>query len=132
MGSNKESIEQFGTRAPGVITDPGDAGAIEASGSGCVPIISAGAETRTLASPSRLGQEITLYFQTDGGNVVVTAADEINVTGNNTITLTTVDESITFRSVWIGDGFQWRVAWNDLNGADNGGTSDIGIGLSTV
>ena len=35
------------------ITDPGDAGAIPVTGSGQVALVSAGAETRTLAAPAR-------------------------------------------------------------------------------
>ena len=50
----------------GTIPDPGDAGAIPVAQSGYVPIVTAGSETRTLAIPTFVGQELLLFIKTDG------------------------------------------------------------------
>ena len=55
-----------------VIADPGNAGAITVTESGHCPIVTTGAETRTLAAPSYAGQLLSLAMKTDGGDCVVT------------------------------------------------------------
>jgi hypothetical protein len=95
------------------ITDPGDAGAIGVNRSGSVSLVTAGAETRTLAIPTAIGQTITLYFQTDGGDCVVTVASAINAAGNTVITLNDANDSITLRGVHTGAALAWRVIVND-------------------
>lgn len=95
------------------ITDPGNGGAIAVTHSGSCSLVTAGAETRTLAAPTAIGQIITLYFQTDGGDCVITAASAINKAGNTVITFDTVDESITLIGVHNGAALAWRVLAND-------------------
>jgi hypothetical protein len=56
------------------IADPGNAGAIPVTNGGHVAIVTAGAETRTLAAPSAAGQELLVYMKTDGGDCVITVA----------------------------------------------------------
>ena len=102
------------------ITDPGDAGAIAVTRSGTCPLVTAGAETRTLAIPSFAGQQISLAFKTDGGNCVVTVASGVNVTGNNTLTFDNAGEHILLAAIEVGAALVWRVVAND------------GVGLSTV
>jgi len=119
---------------PGIqtsITDPGDAGAIPVDkGSGTCALVSVGADTRTLAIPSFLGQRLTLTHKTDGGSVAVTVASRINYIGNTIITLTDANDSITLRAIHTGSALRWQVAWDDLKGADNGASSDLGASLS--
>lgn len=96
------------------IADPGDAGAIPVTGEGQIPIVTAGAETRTLADPTIPGQQLLLYFIDDGGDCVITAASAINQTGNNTITFSA--EGAVIQLVGIEDAaasFEWRVVHND-------------------
>lgn len=95
------------------ITDPGNAGAIVVTRSGTCPIVSAAAETRTLAIPTFVNQMLTLYFKTDGGDCVVTVAQAINVAGNTTITLNDVNDSIQLVGVYNGTALRWRVSQND-------------------
>jgi hypothetical protein len=102
------------------ITDPGDAGAVPAVASGTCAIVTEGAETRTLAIPTFLGQQICLCFQTDGGNAVVTVASAVNQTGNNTLTFADAGDEITLKAVQNGAALAWRVVSND------------GVALSTV
>lgn len=105
---------------PDAITDPGNAGAIPVTKSGYCALVSAGAETRTLAAPSFIGQHIVLYFKTDGGDCVVTCSTTINETGNNTITFDNTGEAISLFAVEEGANLRWRCAVAD------------GAGLTTV
>lgn len=96
-----------------LIADPGNAGAIPVIRSGCVPLVSTGAETRTLAAPSFAGQQLSLAFKTDGGDVVLTCASGLNQTGNNTITFNDAGDVVTLLAIEVGSNLRWRVQLND-------------------
>ncbi len=102
------------------IADPGDGNAIAVTASGYVPLVTGGAETRTLAAPTFVGQEIVLYMKTSGGNCTVTIATTINETGNNTIIFANTGEAVRLFAVEEGATIRWRMATAD------------GAGLSTV
>lgn len=102
-----------GYTVPPAVADPGNAGAIPVTGSGYCPIVTAGAETRTLAAPTFVGQEIHLYMKTDGGDAVITCATGVNQTGNNTITMNDAGDSILLRAIESGSNKRWRVVVND-------------------
>ena len=93
---------------------------LEGKSGGVCNLKSAGAETRTLAAPSREGHIVTLGFDTDGGDCVVTVATAINQTGNNTLTFADAGDEITLRAIRKANIPVWRVASND------------GVALSTV
>lgn len=95
------------------IADPGDAGAIAVTGSGSCALVTAGAETRTIAIPSYKGYTVNLYLDTDGGDCVITAASAINQAGNNTITLDDAGDWISLRAISVGGTLAWRVVAND-------------------
>lgn len=97
---------------PATIADPGNAGAIPVSASGRVPIVSAGAETRTLAVPTIIGQRLLIYMKTDGGDCVITSAAAINATGNNTITLNDAGDAIELVAIENGANLRWVVGFN--------------------
>ncbi|MEP0846061.1 MAG: DUF2190 family protein [Phycisphaerae bacterium] len=103
-----------------VIADPGDGEAIPVDDSGSCQLVTAGAETRTLAAPLRVGQLLALSMKTDGGNCVVTAAAAVNETGNNTLTFDNTGEVIILVGIEEGASKVWRVVAND------------GVGLTTV
>ena len=102
------------------ITDPGDAAAIPVTQSGTVAIVTAGAETRTLAAPTYVGQELVLYMKTDGGDCVVAIATAVNQTGNNRATFNDAGDVLVLRAIESGANLRWRVVAND------------GVTLSTV
>jgi hypothetical protein len=81
--------------------------------SGHCPIVTAGAETRTLAAPSYTGQMLSLGMKTDGGDCVVTCVTGVNQTGNNTITMNDAGDSILLVGIESGANKRWRVAYND-------------------
>lgn len=95
------------------IADPGNAGAIPVTGNGSCPIVTAGAETRTLAIPTFEGQMLSLVMKTDGGDGVITSAQAINQTGNNTITMNDAGDVIVLIGVQVGAALRWRVVVND-------------------
>lgn len=95
------------------IADPGASGAIPVTATGRVPIVTAGAETRTLAAPTFAGQELLVYMKTDGGDAVITCATAVNQTGNNTITMNDVGDSLRLHAIESGSSLRWRVVCND-------------------
>jgi len=95
------------------IADPGDGEAIPITASGTVAIVTEGAETRTLAAPSFVGQELLLYMKTDGGDAVITCATGINQTGNNTITMNDAGDTLRLVAIEVGANRRWRVVVND-------------------
>ena len=103
------------------IADPGDGVAIPVIDSGNIQIVTAAAETNTLAAPSAEGQELLLVCKTHAvGDRVVTVATLVNQTGNNTLTFGAAGDTILLKAMNIGDVVLWRVAYND------------GVALSTV
>lgn len=95
------------------ITDPGNAGAIPVTANGVCNLTSAGAETRTLAIPTFVGQRLTLCLDTDGGDCVVTVASAFNQAGNTTITLNDAGDTINLVGATIGGSRRWRIVNND-------------------
>jgi len=95
------------------IADPGDAGAIPVVSSGRCNIVTAGAETRTLAIPTFEGQTLLLNMKTDAGNAVITAASAINATGNNTITFADTSDTLLLVGINNNGTLAWRVVSSD-------------------
>lgn len=106
-------LEPKGQPTTAAIADPGHAGAIAVTNSGTCPLVSAGAETRTIAAPTFAGQRIVLACKTYVGNIVVTASAAINQTGNTTITLNGAGDFIELVGVELGGAKVWRVSAND-------------------
>jgi len=105
----------------GTIADPGDGGDIPVTGDGVCPIVTTGVDdTRQLAIPSYIGQEITLCLNTDAGDAVITVASAVNQAGNNTLTAADAGDEITLKAISIAAALAWRVVSND------------GVALSTV
>lgn len=98
---------------PDAITDPGNAGAIPVTKSGYCPLVTAGAETRTLGAPTFIGQRLQLHLKTDGGDCVVTCSTTINQTGNNTITFNDAGDCIELVAKENGSNLRWSLVFND-------------------
>ena len=96
------------------IADPGDAGAITVDRNfGVVKMVSAGAETRTLAAPTHAGVVCTLMCKTYVGNIVVTVASAYDQAGSTTITFNTAGDFVVLQSVPLGAAYVWRVVGFD-------------------
>ena len=91
------------------IPDPGNGGALPVSQCGIVSLVSAAAETRTLADPVRSGLLLGLAFKTDGGDCVVTAASDVTMSsGDDVMTFADAGDFVLLMSIAVGTGFKWR------------------------
>lgn len=103
----------IGSGKDDLLTDLGDGNAIPIAKSGHLPLVSGGAETRTIADAAIAGLTLDLYFKTDGGDCVITAASPVNQTGNTIMTFADVGDHIRLTSIEDGSDFEWRVVAND-------------------
>lgn len=94
------------------IDDPGDGEAIPVTVSGYIDIVTAGAETRSLPAPTFKGQQLLASFKTDGGDCVVTVANAINTTGNNTVTLNDAGDWLLLQAYTSGSTLKWGLVTN--------------------
>jgi len=94
------------------ISDVASGAAIPVTASGKVEIVTAAAETRTLAVPTFIGQQLLLSMKTDNGDCVVTVADPHIDGTNNTITFNDVGDTVLLVAGISGAGFVWRLAFN--------------------
>lgn len=93
--------------------DPGDGKIIAVERQlAILELVSEDAETRTLANPERAGLWFTLRMKTDGGDVVVTAANGLNVAGNTTATFADVGDQLAMVSVSHTTGYRWEILVN--------------------
>ena len=97
-----------------VLNDPGNAKTITVTQDlQLCELVSVGAaETRTLTDPTKPGIRFTLRMKTDGGDVVVTAAHGLNVTGHTTATFADVGDLIDMVSVTHTTGYRWEILTN--------------------
>jgi len=104
-----------------IVNDPGDAATITIDRNpAVVELVTATAETRTLADPAGPGVTCVIVLKTDGGDCVVTASSAINQTGNTVLTFGDVNDSVQLYSIQDGSGtFAWRIAGNDTVAASS-------------
>lgn len=101
------------------ITDPGDAGAIPVTASGHVLLVSAAAETRTLAAPLAVGQHLRMIFKTDGGDIVLTCSTGLDAgTGRTTYRFQNAGEFLELAACQSGNNIRWRIIGGDLGVAN--------------
>lgn len=99
------------------IVDPGDAGAIVADRNPMyVPLVSAAAETRTLARPTKVGDIVILFFKTDGGDITLTVTGGFNEAADTTLTFANAGEFAMFVSCYDGTNYLWRQVSNSFIG----------------
>tara|TARA_R110000824_G_scaffold106600_2_gene251907 strand:+ start:430 stop:813 length:384 start_codon:yes stop_codon:yes gene_type:complete len=99
---------------PVKLGDPGNGGRIGPAGESYVYLVTGGAETRKLTDPIYAGQILDLFFETDGGNCVITADSAINQAGNTIMTLADAGDHIRLIGGRDGAGDkEWRVVAND-------------------
>ena len=100
-------------RAPKGMADPGNAGTIRVSEDLQIcEMVSAAAETRTLANPTKPGIRFVLRLFTDGGDVTVTAANGLNVTGNTSAVFADASDMLSLVSVTHTSGYRWEIETN--------------------
>lgn len=103
-------------RAPKQMADPGNTKTILVTEDLQIcEMVSAAAETRTLANPTKAGLRFVLRLLTDGGDVTVTAANGLNVTGNTSAVFADAGDLLSLVSVTHTTGYRWEIEVN--NGA---------------
>lgn len=116
MGAHKTTFDLHSSAL--VHKDPGNAGTITPDrGLGIVNLVSAAAETRTLARPTREGTIYTLAMHTDGGNVTVTVTGGYNEAGTTSYVFTDAGQFATFVAINVGGTLAWRKVGDSLSGA---------------
>ena len=100
-------------RANWKLPDPGDAGALPNTKSGSVALVSAAAETRTLARPSKVDLQLLLYLNTDGGDITLTITGGYDVGGSTSIVMGTVGGYVMLRAVEEGTTKRWQIMGYD-------------------
>lgn len=95
------------------VPDPGNAGAISRSETGACQLVSAGAETRTLAAPLWEGQLLSLICQTYVGDIVVTVSAGVNAAANTVMTFGVHSDLIILIGLRVQGTLAWRVLLND-------------------
>lgn len=103
----------FAQGAVETVTDPGDAGTITPPTNGAnfsVAIVTAGAETRVMGTPTRLGQRAIIRFLTDGGNfTMANASGWRGFVDSTTVTFDDAGDAIELVAVGTGAATDWRV-----------------------
>lgn len=98
------------------VRDPGASGTIQPIGSPAFCAVkTAAAESRVLARPTTIGQECTVILDTDGGDLTITQSGggDIDVSGNDTATLSAPGEFVSFIAISVAGVLTWRVNGND-------------------
>jgi hypothetical protein len=98
---------------PGLIQDPGPAGAIPVTITGTCTITTAGVEARTIDDPAYAGQRIVLVLSVAGGALTVTATNPVNVAGHTALDASAAGATVELVGVQIGADLRWRVAFLD-------------------
>ena len=99
-------------RVPKSMIDPGDAGTIRVTEDlQILEMVSATAETRTLAAPTKSGIRFALRLMTDGGDVVVTTPNGFNNAGENKATFGDASDMLNLISVETATlgTFRWQI-----------------------
>jgi hypothetical protein len=109
----RRALDAAGAGSVLQVADPGDAGAIPVTHSASVGLTTAGAETRTVAVPTFIGQKLNLYLDVDGGNCVITFASGINQIGNTIATGADAGDHLSLEAIEIGAAKAWRIVAND-------------------
>ena len=93
--------------------DPGASGTITVTKNfELYELVSAAAETRTLAAPTRGGIYCIIRMKTDGGDITMTAAATLNVAANNTAVFADVGDQLVLISVSASSGYRWEIVVN--------------------
>lgn len=108
MSAHRALFDLF--RAPFLMTDPGSGGTITVNRDcAVIPVITAGAEARTLAQPTKAGLRCMVVIDTYVGACTLTVTGGYNQAGSTSITMGTAGDWVRFVSVKVGASYYWRV-----------------------
>lgn len=106
--SAHNTLQEIHAASP--MRDPGSGGTITIDRSpATVLLVSAAAETRTLARPTRAGAIALLVMKTDGGDITLTVTGGYNLAGATTYTFTDAGQAAMFVAGYNGSTYYWRL-----------------------
>jgi len=106
----KDMYRAFELTGPGILADPGSAGTITVTMYWQIcSVVTAAAETRTLAQPNRPGIIATVVLKTDGGDLTLTVTGGYNQDADTAMVFADAGDFVTFISLDIGGSYYWRV-----------------------
>ena len=89
--------------------DPGASGTITVDRSPhVVALVSAAAETRTLARPTKVGAQVFLWMKTDGGDITLTVTGGYNEDADTSFTFDDAGEFFAATAAYDGTDYYWR------------------------
>lgn len=112
-GGNAHRVLNTIRDADHVLADPGAGGTITSQEDLKIcEIVTAAAEARTLANPTKAGNRLTLRMKTDGGDATITASNGLNVAGNTQAVFADVGDLLELVSVSHTSGYRWEILVN--------------------
>lgn len=110
--------------APTTMPDPGSAGTIIVERSPCiVDLVTAAAETRTLARPTKAGVEVRLHAKTIVTSCTITPTGGYDELGGTTIVFSNAGEFAILTSFYTGSAYFWRLVATHATGNLSGITA---------
>ena len=120
----------FDSVGPGRLNDPGDTGTITVTMWGQIcSVVTAAAETRTLARPTKPGILCSVVLDTDGGDLTLTVTGGYNADGDTSITFADAGDMVAFLSVKTGTTYQWSAIAHE---GTNVASEDLSVDQLTV
>jgi hypothetical protein len=117
MSARNSAVKQYKGQA--TIADPGSSGVISIDKSPVqVNLVTAGAETRTLARPKRAGAKVTLWARTISTSCTVTVTGGLNEFGDTTIAFANAGEFAVFEGFETATAgtYEWRMIASHITG----------------
>jgi len=102
-------------RGSKVLTDPGDGGTITAiQDLQICEMVSTGADTRTLAAPTKPGIRLVLRHLTDGGSITITAAEGLNTLLETEVVMSEAGDLLQLIAVTLvaDSTYRWEILVN--------------------
>lgn len=112
------------------IADPGDGEALPVTASGHIDLVTAGAETRTLAAPAFAGQTLLLIGKTLVGACAVTVATGLDAQGSTVLTFSVAGSMALLVAKYSGANLRWSLAASDGLTKVLGAVTATSLGLS--
>ncbi len=109
------------------LADPGNAGTIVPDRNPTVcPLVSTGAETRTLGRPTRVGTRVFIYGRTVAGTITLTVTGGFNEAGTTTFAISEAGQFIEMVSCYDGSAYFWRKTSDHLSAVAGTGSMALG------
>lgn len=120
--------------SPWTQVDPGNAGTITVfKNFAQISLVSAGAETRTLARPTRQGLFCSVFVQTYVGAITLTVTGGYNVAGFTTMVFSAQYQYAMFMSVYDGTNYVWQlISASNIGNLGTPGTSRVITATGTL